>query len=183
MTRNRRRKPFPYAAARRIAMLVLDVDGILTDGGLYYDATGGLMKRFDVHDGLGVSLAHKAGISVAIISGMQSIAVEFRSRHMNISECHLGIKDKIACLDALRVTYGLEWEQIAYMGDDWVDLEVMRMVGLAISVPNGQPEVRARADYVTRASGGRGAVREAIRKILTASGKFEECLNVPKGNQ
>lgn len=167
---------FPIHAALDIRLLVLDVDGVLTDGGLYYDLQNQVMKRFDVQDGLGIKIAQKAGIHVAVITGLESPAVASRVRDLGITDYYAGFLDKRACLEELKERHGLKWEQMAYLGDDWVDLSVMDMVGLPLAVANAQPEVKNIASYVTTAKGGQGAVREVIRHLLMAQGKFEAVL-------
>ena len=167
---------FPIQAALDIRVLVLDVDGVLTDGGLYYDLQNQVMKRFDVQDGLGIKIAQAAGISVAVITGLVSKAVEIRVRELGISDYYAGYLDKRACLEEIREKHNLSWEQMAYLGDDWVDLSVMDMVGLPLAVANAQPEVKQIANYVTTAKGGQGAVREIIRHLLMAQGKYEAVL-------
>ena len=167
---------FPVQAALDIRLLVLDVDGVLTDGGLYYDLQNQVMKRFDVQDGLGIQIAQQAGITVAVITGLVSRAVEIRVRDLGIKDYYAGYLDKRACLEEIRARYNLRWEQMAYLGDDWVDLSVMDMVGLPLAVANAQPEVKNIANYVTTAKGGQGAVREVIRHLLMAQGKYEAVL-------
>lgn len=167
---------FPLQAAQHIRLLVLDVDGVLTDGGLYYDLRNQVMKRFDVQDGLGIKIAQKAGIRVAVITGLESAAVEARVRDLGITDYFAGFLDKRACLEELKARHELQWEEMAYLGDDWVDLSVMDMVGLPLAVANAQPEVKNIASYVTTAKGGQGAVREIIRHLLMAQGKYEAVL-------
>lgn len=167
---------FPVQAAADIRLLVLDVDGVLTDGGLYYDLQNQVMKRFDVQDGLGIKIAQKAGIQVAVITGLDSPAVAARMRDLGITDYFAGYLDKRVCLEELRERHSLKWEQMAYLGDDWVDLTVMDMVGLPLAVANAQPEVKNIANYVTTAKGGQGAVREIIRHLLMAQGKYEAVL-------
>lgn len=162
--------------ARRVKLLVLDVDGVMTDGGLYYDATGLALKRFDVHDGIGLRLAKSAGIEVAVLSGMDVPCVVKRLEILGITEYHGGSDNKRTLLDAMRRRLGLEWEEIAYLGDDWVDLAPMLAVGLPAAVANAQPEVREAARYVTRLSGGHGAVRELVDFLLTCQGKRDTLL-------
>ena len=167
---------FPEKAAGGIRLLVLDVDGVLTDGGLYYDLQNQVMKRFDTQDGLGIKIAQKAGITVAVITGLVSKAVETRMRDLKVEDFHAGFLDKRECLNCIREKYDLDWSEVAYLGDDWVDLSVMSMVGLPMAVSNAQPEVKQIASYVTKAHGGRGAVREIIRLLLMAQGKYEAVL-------
>ena len=166
----------PMEAAAKVRLLVLDVDGVLTDGGLYYDLQAQTMKRFDVQDGLGIRIAQKAGIIVAVITGLDSKAVACRMRDLEITDYYAGYVDKRESLEAIRSKYNLEWDEIAYLGDDWVDLAVMSKVGLPLAVANAQPEVKAIAHYVTLAHGGQGAVREVVRQLLMAQGKYEAVL-------
>jgi 3-deoxy-D-manno-octulosonate 8-phosphate phosphatase (KDO 8-P phosphatase) len=159
--------------ARRIRALVLDVDGVLTDGGLYYDADGNVTKRFNVQDGLGIKLAQAAGVEVAVITGLSHKAVESRVRELGISEYHHGHTDKLPLLEKVRDSLGLEFAEMAYLGDDWVDAEAMRAVGLPMAVSNAQPEVLEIAAWVSSVPGGSGAVREAVRFILEARGELD----------
>lgn len=162
--------------AAKIALLVLDIDGVMTDGGLYYDDTGRISKRFNVQDGLGVKLAQSVGLHVAVITGLASGAVEERVRTLGIVDYYAGSLEKTASIDAIRSKYGLEWSQVAYMGDDWVDFGPMNLVGLPVAVSNAQPEVKAIAKHITAAKGGEGAVRELIMLILQSQGKLEPLL-------
>lgn len=168
---------FPVQAAADIRLLVLDVDGVLTDGGLYYDLQNQVIKRFNVQDGMGIKLAQQVGITIAVITGLESCAVEARVRDLGITDYYAGYLDKRACLEEIRQRYDLAWEQMAYLGDDWVDLSVMDMVGLPLAVANAQPEVKKIASYVTTAKGGQGAVREVIRHLLIAQGKYDAVLS------
>ncbi|HEU6438215.1 MAG TPA: HAD-IIIA family hydrolase [Nitratidesulfovibrio sp.] len=162
--------------ARSISLLVLDVDGVMTDGGLYYDDEGRVTKRFNVQDGLGIKLAQAAGITVAVITGLTSGAVEARIRSLGIKDYHAGFLDKSECIDGIRRKYNLEWSQVAYLGDDWVDFGPLKLVGLPMAVANAQPEVKALARYVTTVSGGHGAVREVIRFLLDQQGVLNRML-------
>lgn len=162
--------------ARSISLLVLDVDGVMTDGGLYYDDEGRVTKRFNVQDGLGIKLAQAAGITVAVITGLTSGAVEARIRSLGIQDYHAGFLHKSECIDGIRRKHNLEWSQVAYLGDDWVDFGPLKLVGLPMAVANAQPEVKALARYVTTANGGHGAVREAIRFLLAEQGLLDRML-------
>ena len=162
--------------ARNIRLLVLDVDGVMTDGGLYYDANGLAMKRFHVHDGIGIRLAKAADIEVAVLSGMAAPCVVKRLEVLGVTEYHGGNDNKYPLLDALRTRLGLGWEHIAYLGDDWVDLAPMSHVGLPAAVANALPEVKALARFVTQKSGGNGAVREFVDLLLRCQGKRDKLL-------
>lgn len=167
---------FPFAKAAKIKLLALDVDGILTDNGLYYDAEGLSIKRFDCADGVGVKLLQAADIVVALITGMDAASVARRAATLEITECYHGSLDKVASMTELMQKYGLSWEEVAYAGDDWMDLPLLRRAGLALTVANAQPEVRALVDYVSPKEGGRGAVRQLARHILAARGRLEALL-------
>lgn len=167
---------FPSELAKNIEMLVLDVDGVLTDGGLYYNDDGLAMKRFDVQDGLGIKLAQRAGIEIVIISGMVSEALQKRAKDLAIEDCHAGCFHKLPKMQEIMQARGLDWHQVAYIGDDVIDLPVLCRAGLAVAVHNAQPEVRAAAHYVSPQNGGNGGVRWVIRHILLARGSLEVLL-------
>ena len=168
------------ARARAIRIAVLDVDGVLTDNGLYIGAVAGQraeLKRFDVQDGVGLHLLRMAGIPVALLSGRVSEATSLRAEELGISEV---IQDsaarKVPRLDELLSTRGLGWEQVLYVGDDLADVPVMRRVGLPVSVANGVPEVRAVAAWVSTRAGGHGAIREIVEALLKARGEWDSTL-------
>jgi 3-deoxy-D-manno-octulosonate 8-phosphate phosphatase (KDO 8-P phosphatase) len=152
--------------ARAVRLLVLDVDGVLTDGRLYFGPGGEAMKVFHVRDGHGLKAAAAAGIVLAIVSGRRSRAVTARARELGIRHVRQGVTDKLAELDRLCVRLGFERRQCACIGDDTPDVPLMRAVGVAFAVQDAHPEARAVADVVTRLPGGRGAVREACDWLL-----------------
>lgn len=158
---------------RGVKLLILDVDGVLTDGGLYYDHQGNVTKRFHVQDGLGIKIAQANGLEVAVITGLKHGAVEKRVKELGISEYHAGHVDKVPLMDGIRERLGLERSQVAYLGDDWVDAGVMGAVGLPMAVANAQPEILALARWTARLCGGQGAVREAIMFLLRCRGQFD----------
>lgn len=160
--------------AKNIRLLVLDVDGVLTDGGLYYDHEGRVTKRFNVQDGFGIKAAQAAGLEIAVITGLNHGAVESRVRELGIEDYYAGNFEKVPLLEELRRNKGLDFSQIAYLGDDWVDAGVMKRVGLAMAVANAQPEILDMAAWTASKSGGHGAVREAIAFILRSQGKLED---------
>ena len=162
--------------AKHIRLLVLDVDGVMTDGGLYYDANGLVMKRFHVLDGIGIRLAKTAGIEVAVLSGMDVPCVVRRLEVLGVTEYHGGADNKCTILDGMRKRMSLEWQEIAYLGDDWVDLAPMSRVGLPAAVANAMPDVKQLAKFVTQKEGGCGAVREFVDLLLTCQGKREALL-------
>lgn len=157
----------------RVELLLLDVDGILTDGRIVLDDKGVETKAFDVTDGHGIKLLHRAGVEVGFITGRRSLVVEHRARELGVREVHQGVKEKILVLREVLRRRNLEPERVAYAGDDVVDLPILLRVGLAISVPNAPEYVRERVHWVTRASGGRGAVREICDEILKATGRWD----------
>ena len=159
--------------AREVKLLILDVDGVVTDGGLYIDAQGGIAKRFNVHDGLGIKAAQAVGLEVAVISGLDSPAVAARMAELDIAEYHPGHLRKVAVLEGILKRLGLGPQQAAYLGDDWVDAGPMELVGLPMAVADAQPEILDLALWVSRRGGGQGAVREAVRFILATQGRLE----------
>ncbi len=163
----------PREAARAIRLLVLDVDGVLTDGHLYYSESGHETKTFHIHDGLGIKLLQRAGIEVAIITGRTSRLLERRTRELGIDRVIQGREDKLVALEELLQPLTIEMHQVAYMGDDLPDLAAIRAVGLGMTVANGNPLVRRHARWESRHAGGHGAVREAAEFILDARGELE----------
>jgi 3-deoxy-D-manno-octulosonate 8-phosphate phosphatase (KDO 8-P phosphatase) len=152
--------------ASRIRLLVLDVDGVLTDGGLFVSASGEEAKRFHVHDGLALVAARKAGLQIAILSARASAAVTRRMTELGVGEVHQGVTDKAGALDALRERLGLAVGEVAMMGDDLPDLPAMARAGLALAPANAAAEVKRAAHWVARRRGGDGAVREAVEMLL-----------------
>jgi 3-deoxy-D-manno-octulosonate 8-phosphate phosphatase (KDO 8-P phosphatase) len=152
-------------------MLLLDVDGVLTDGRIILDNQGNELKAFHVRDGHGIKLAQRAGIVVGIITGRNSEVVNVRARELDIREVHQGARNKIEVYDSLVARYGLRDHEVAYVGDDIVDADIFRRVGLAVSVTDADPAVKPLVDMITKTAGGRGAVRETINFILASQGK------------
>ncbi|KUG27789.1 3-deoxy-d-manno-octulosonate 8-phosphate phosphatase [hydrocarbon metagenome] len=161
------------ARARRVKLLILDVDGVMTDGGLVYDASGCVQKRFHVQDGLGIKMAQEADIEIGVVSGLDQGPTAARARELGIAEYHGGHLRKLPVLEGILARKGLTFEQAAFLGDDWVDAPVMARVGLPMAVANAQPEILDMALWVSRRPGGQGAVREAIRFLLSAQGKLQ----------
>ena len=154
--------------ASKISLLILDIDGVLTDGGLYFDNQGQEYKAFNSLDGHGMRMLMEQGIEIAVITGRQSTLVEHRMANLGITKIYQGYRDKLPAHRQLLEDTGLHAEQVAYMGDDLPDLPVMSRVGFAVSVPNGNAFVREHSDLVTQASGGKGAVRELCEFLLQA---------------
>lgn len=154
--------------ASRIRLLVLDVDGVLTDGGLVYSASGEETKRFHVHDGFALVAALKAGLQIAVLSGRASAAVTRRMAELGVAEVHQGVADKLTALDSLRERLGLGAREVAVMGDDLPDLPAMSRAGMALAPANAVPEIKRMAHWIARRRGGDGAVREAVEMLLKA---------------
>ena len=157
-----------------IQLLVLDVDGVLTDGGLWLDAEGNLSKRFDARDGLGIRLLQHEGLHIAFLSGGQGGATEVRAQQLGVIHCLVGIKDKPAALSALQNQLGVNTAQTAFVGDDLNDLAVRPVVGLLFSPSDACKPIRQSADAVLRCRGGHGAVRELAERILQVRGRWAQ---------
>ena len=162
--------------AAKIELLLLDVDGVLTDGGILYTDDGAEIKRFHVRDGSGLKLWHLAGKRSAIVSGRKSRAVDRRAAELGIGPVLQGQSDKLPAFGVVLTETGLRAEQVCAIGDDLPDLPVLRRAGLAVAVADAAAEVRAAADYVTAVPGGSGAVRDAIEWLLQAQGAWEKLL-------
>ncbi|MFT3686195.1 MAG: HAD hydrolase family protein [Phycisphaerales bacterium] len=161
-----------------IDLIAMDVDGVLTDGGIIFDDDGREFKRFNVMDGFAIKVAQKLGIQTAIITGRTSMVVAKRAEDLGITLVRQGSKDKLADLKAICAENGLRPERSAYIGDDWPDLGVMKVVAMAIAPANAAPEVKKVAHLVTPSRGGHGAVREGIEHVLRVTGRFSEALRL-----
>ncbi|KIH76569.1 3-deoxy-D-manno-octulosonate 8-phosphate phosphatase (KDO 8-P phosphatase) [Geoalkalibacter ferrihydriticus] len=161
------------ARCRKIRLLLLDVDGVLTDGRIIYDNNGVESKAFDVKDGHGLKLVQRAGIKVGIITGRQSQVVAHRAAELGIEILRQGAKDKLPPYQEILAQLGLRDEEVAYVGDDVVDLPVLRRVGLAVTVRDAVDDLKPLVHYVTQRPGGRGAVREVCDLILKKSQRWE----------
>lgn len=158
--------------AARIHLMIFDVDGVLTDGGLYFGSDGESLKRFHVQDGLGIQLLQESGVKTAIITARQSEIVARRANDLGIHHVKQGANDKLAAFQELLEETGLNASACGYAGDDILDLPVLTQVGFAVSVANGHRAVKSRAHYVSQLSGGNGAVREICDLILQAQGSY-----------
>jgi 3-deoxy-D-manno-octulosonate 8-phosphate phosphatase (KDO 8-P phosphatase) len=158
--------------ARRIRLLCLDVDGVLTDAGMYYGFNGEELKKFNTRDAMGMALLREQGVRIALISGEDSPIVSARAAKLKIEDVYRGASDKRAAIDDLRQKYGYDYVEIAYVGDDLNDLPALDCVGLPCAVSDAARAVRAAAFYVTSRRGGDGAVRE-VCDLLLAAGKGE----------
>ena len=159
---------------RQIKLLVLDVDGVLTDGGLWFDAEGRLLKRFDVRDGLGIRLLLQNGMQLAFLSGGQAGATEVRARQLGIQHCLVGIKDKPAALSALQKQLKVSAMETAFLGDDLNDLAVRPVVRLLLAPADACRPMRISADAVLQRRGGDGAVRELAERLLQVQGRWQK---------
>jgi len=162
--------------ALHIKALVLDVDGILSDGFVTFTNNGDEIKNFDIRDGLGMKLVQSIGMKVIIITGRKSNIVDKRMSDLGVDFVFQGREDKGTALREACAQLNLLPEDCLYMGDDWPDLSAFALAGVKVTVPNGHVEVRRRADLVTEAHGGRGAVREVCDMLLHAKGEYENVL-------
>ena len=158
---------------KKIQLLLLDVDGVLTDGSIIFGESNQEIKIFNVKDGLGIKLAQAGGISIGIITGRNSQVVNKRAEELGIKILYQGQQDKVSVYQEIKDDLGLKDEQIAYIADDLTDLKLLRQVGLSMTVSDACDEVKSEVDYITKCAGGKGAVREAIEFILKSQGKWE----------
>ena len=162
--------------ARRIKLLLMDCDGVLTDGRLWLTSDGDEQKAFHARDGQGISLLHRAGLRTGIITGRTSSAVDRRAQDLKMSYVRQYAKDKIKALDEILADAGVARDECAYIGDDVADIPVMRRVGFAVAVSDAVEETKQAAHYLTELKGGQGAVREACDLILKAQGRWDELM-------
>ncbi len=165
-----------YQKARGIRLAIFDVDGVLTDGSLYYTGSGEELKAFNVRDGHGMKMLQEGGVRLAIITSRTSRCVELRAKNLGIDLLYQGVPDKLKVFRELLAQLGLDAAAAAYMGDDLIDLPVMRHCGLALTVAEAPAAVKSQAHYISQAPGGRGAVREVCELILQAQGTLESRL-------
>ena len=161
---------------KRVKAILLDVDGILTDGSIYVGPDGFELKRFTVLDGVGAALAAQAELPLALISGRHSEATVERARQLKIEHVHLGSWNKVEALEEVLEKLGLPGEEVAFVGDSYIDMPAMELVGLPISVPNGHPLVKELAVHVTESRGGEGVLLEVVEWLLTHQGRWTETL-------
>lgn len=165
-----------YNHAKSIRLIVTDVDGVMTDGGITLFSSGDESKTFHVRDGLGIRIAQSNDIKVAFITGRKSGVVDIRAREVGVEEVYQGAADKEIVLDRLMEKLDLKTEEVCYIGDDLMDIPVLSVVGFPATVPDAHPEVLSRVLYVTEAAGGKRAVREVIEIILRSQGKWDEVM-------
>ena len=166
------------ARIEKIKLLILDVDGVLTDGRIIYDSKGCDSKFFDVHDGLGVYLLKEAGIKTVLLTAKASAVLRHRAKDMGVVEIYADAFPKTDAFGKILKKYKLRDDEVCFIGDDLVDLSVMRRVGLPVAVVNACPEIKQAAVYITNKSGGRGAVRETAELILKVQKKWDEVIKI-----
>ena len=168
--------PELLSKAQGVRVAFFDVDGVLTDGGLYLSEQGETLKRFNTLDGHGLKLLQKAGITPAVITGRDSPVLRARLLALGITHAHFGTEDKRPAAEITLQALGLEWQHAAAMGDDWPDLPVMRRAAFSCAPANAHAEVKALAHYTTPSAGGHGAAREFCDLLLVASGRYADLL-------
>lgn len=161
---------------RKTKLLIIDVDGTMTDGKIYLDDEGREIKAFSAHDGSSLNLLKETDIKVSFITGRESAALQNRARELGVGEVFQGVEDKIQVLQQLLEKYKIGLHEVAFIGDDYSDLPVMRQVGYSFAVANAREAVKEFAHYVTESRGGEGAVSEAVIKILKAQGLYDKII-------
>jgi 3-deoxy-D-manno-octulosonate 8-phosphate phosphatase (KDO 8-P phosphatase) len=159
---------------RRIRLFATDVDGVLTDAGMYYAESGDEWKKFNTRDGMGIKLLQRAGIITAIVTQERTKLVARRAEKLAIPELHQGVMDKLLLVSEMAVRHGLTLSQVAYIGDDINDFETLKAVGFSATPADGMPQIAAAVDYICQKKGGEGAVREIIEMILDAQGRSSQ---------
>ena len=173
--------PETLLAAQDVRIAFFDVDGVLTDGGVYFSEHGETLKRFSILDGYGLKLLRTAGITPAVITGRDSKPLRVRLEALGIAHVRYGTEDKLPAAEAMLQALGLGWQEAAAIGDDWPDLPVLGRVAFAAAPANAHAEVRALAHHVTRARGGEGAAREFCDLLLMAGGHYGRLLDAARG--
>lgn len=169
--------PLIVDKAKKLKLLILDVDGVLTDGKLFFDNQGNEYKAFHAQDGHGIKLLRQTGVEVAVISGRKSNSVAIRMKSLGIEHVYQGHENKVAAFAEIIEKMAITPEQTAHVGDDLLDLPIMRRVGLGIAVYDANPVVKRYADWCTTRCGGQGAVREVCDFIMQAQGRFDDIVN------
>ena len=165
---------------KKIKMIISDIDGVWTDGSFYKGTDGKEFKKFNVNDGVGVAMAKAAGYKIALISGRYSPATEYRAKELNIEDVYNGGLNKIIAYEELKIKYNLIDSEIAYVGDDLIDIPVMEKVGAPIAVANAITSVKKISTYITKTSGGYGAFRESVSWIIDQQGRTNDILKMMK---
>ena len=164
--------------AKKVKLLLLDVDGVLTDGKIVFDSSGRQLKFFDVQDGLGVILLKRAGINTVLITARRSNVVTKRAKDIQVFKTYQDARDKRKAYEDIKKTMRLSDKEICFIGDELIDLPVLKRVGFAVAVPNACPEAKRQSDYITKKSGGSGAAREVIEIILKSQNKWKKTVAV-----
>jgi len=159
--------------AERVKLVILDIDGVMTDGRIIYSIYGDELKFFDVQDGFGITLLHRAGIKTVIITAKKSRIVKLRARDMKVAKAYQGYIDKLVAFNKILKRFRVKPEEICFIGDDIIDISVLKRVGFAVAVPNAMDEVKAASHYTASKMGGRGAVREICDLILKSQNKWD----------
>lgn len=180
MMARKRRRHKSISSLKRIRLFATDVDGVLTDAGMYYSESGDEMKKFNTRDGMGIKLLQRAGIITAIVTQERTKLVAWRGEKLTIPEVHQGVMDKLSLVRDMADRHGLSMEQVAYIGDDVNDVATLEAVGFSATPADGMPQAVAVVDYVCEKKGGEGAVREIIEMILEAQNKS---VNAIKGKR
>lgn len=162
--------------AKKIKLLILDVDGVMTDGRIIYDNFGNEFKIFDVQDGFGLILWHRAGLKSAIVTAKKTKIVARRAKECSVTKLFQNARDKEAAYENILKVFSLSDNEVCFVGDDLLDIPIMRRAGFSIAVPYSREEMKVLAHYVTKAPAGRGAIREVIELILKSQGKWEELI-------
>ena len=165
---------------KKIKMIISDIDGVWTDGSFYKGTYGQEFKKFNVNDGVGVAMAKAAGFKIALISGRYSSATEYRAKELNIEDVYNGGLNKITAYEELKIKYNLIDSEIAYVGDDLIDIPVMEKVGVPIAVANAIMNVKEISIYITKTAGGYGAFRESVSWIIEQQGRMDDILKTMK---
>jgi 3-deoxy-D-manno-octulosonate 8-phosphate phosphatase (KDO 8-P phosphatase) len=185
-TSPRRQRPLsaaaPLSVLREIKLFATDVDGVLTDGGMYYAESGDEWKKFNTRDGMGIKLLQRAGIITAIVTQERTKLVARRAEKLAIPELHQGVMDKLALVREMATRHGLTLSQVAYIGDDINDLETLKAVGFSATPADGMPQIAAAVNYICKKKGGEGAVRELTEMILDAQGR-SSAFQVPRSKK
>ncbi len=170
--------PETLLKAQDVRIAFFDVDGVMTDGGVYFTEHGETLKRFSILDGYGIKLLRRAGITPVVITGRDSPPLRLRLKALGVEQARFGIEDKLPAAQDILQSLKADWSEAAYMGDDWPDLPVMTRCGFSCAPLNAHSEIRARVDHVTSVSGGFGAVREYADLLITARGKYSDLLRI-----
>jgi YrbI family 3-deoxy-D-manno-octulosonate 8-phosphate phosphatase len=176
MTARKRPRKSLGSSLKRIRLFATDVDGVLTDAGMYYYEAGDELKKFNTRDGMGIKLLQRAGIVTAIVTQERTKLVARRGEKLMIPEVHQGVMDKLSLVREMAERHGLSMEEVAYIGDDVNDVETLRAVGFSASPADGMPQALSAVDYVCDKKGGEGAVREIIEMILEAQHKSVDAI-------